>query len=251
MREAEVRRVSCGGAGCATWRDEAVGIASPILLDEILLDECGGLGGEVGVVAASGQPVDIGFFAKPGDLAFSVVAMGLAGGCDGFGLGDFAAKDGAGLSVAEGVKGAGGFSVLGDEGAGLCDEAGCEHGFRAGVDAVVERGTGRVEADAEDAIAGQRVSPGGPGAGERLAGGEADFDGADEFGVVVGVNARGCGGIEPVQQAMEPAGWMLFRAAAQAVAEIFRALRSLEEAVEESAEVESGAAGDDGEMAAG
>src|SRR5580700_1913360 len=101
MREAEVRRVSCGGAGCATWRDEAV---------------------------------DIAFFAKPGDLAFSVVAMGLAGGCDGFGLGDFAAKDGAGLSVAEGVKGAGGFSVLGDEGAGLCDEAGGEHGFRAGVD---------------------------------------------------------------------------------------------------------------------
>jgi len=63
------------------------------------------------------------------------------------------------------------------------------------VDAVVELLAGWVEADSEEAEAGEgvagNVGAGFEGGGERLAGGEADFEGADELWGVVGVDAYG------------------------------------------------------------
>jgi hypothetical protein len=90
-----------------------------------------------------------------------------------------------------------------------------------------------------------------PRLGERLASGEADFDGANELGVVVGMDTRGGSGIEAAENAVQPRGTVLLRTMPEAFTEFLRSLRPGEEAVEKSAEVEAGAAGDDGEMLAG
>ena len=107
----------------------------------------------LGRVAEIFDPVNIGFAAEPGELAFGVVAMALLRGGDGFGFGEGAVECGEGLAVAEGVEGFDA-TVLGEEGAGFFDEAGGEHGRCAVVNAVVELVAGWVEADSEEAEAG-------------------------------------------------------------------------------------------------
>ena len=88
---------------------------------------------------------------------------------------------------------------------GLLDEAAVgpfvKHGCGALVDAFVEERAGWVEAEAQDAIAGEGVAALLPLFGhgsaldcvEALAGCERDLDGAYDFGDVVGVDRR-CSG---------------------------------------------------------
>ena len=120
--------------------------------------------------------------------------MALLGGGDGFGLGKGSVDCGEGLAVAEGVEGFDA-AVLGEEGAGFFDEARLEHGCGAVVDSIVELLAVRVEADSEEAEAGQGIAGDlwsrFEGGGERFAGGEADFEGADELWGVVGVDSGG------------------------------------------------------------
>ena len=166
-------------------------------------------------------------------------------------FGGFSAQHGAGLAVAEGIKGGWGVAILRDEAAGFFDEAVGEHLRCASIDAGVEIGAGWVESDAEDAKAGEGIASRFPGFGERLAGGEADFDGADELGLVVGVDALGGGGIEAAKKTVQPSRTMSFGAAAETGAGFFRALRAGKEAFEQGAQIKAGAAGHDGKMAAG
>ena len=110
-----------------------------------------------GVVAEGFDPVDVGLAAKPGELALGVVAMALLG----FGDGVFSLtpleENGLRLTVAERVEGLDG-SVAGEERAGFFDETGGEHLGAALIEAVVESGARRVEADAEEAEAGERIA---------------------------------------------------------------------------------------------
>ena len=81
------------------------------------------------------------------------------------------------------------------------------------------------------------------GAGRR----GADLDGADELGLVVGMNAESGFGIEAAQQSPERSG---AAAMTQAAAKILVALGSVEEAFEHGAQVEAGASADDGKASA-
>jgi hypothetical protein len=163
---------------------------------------------------------------------------------------DFSAEHGARLAVAERLEGTGRLAVLGEEAAGFFDEAVGEHPCGAGVEAGVEGGAGRIEADAENAIAGEGVAAGFPGFGEGLAGGEADLDGADELGLVVRVDALRGGWIEAAEETVQPCRAVALGAAAKPGAQFFGTLRAGEESLEQGAQVEAGAAGDDGEMVA-
>ncbi len=151
----------------------------------------------------------LGFAAKPGELALGVVAMALLGRCAGIGQGDDAVKDGEGLTVAEGVERFDS-TVASEQGSSFFDEAGIEHPRGAGIEAAVQRLAGRVEAEAQEAEAGEGIAAG-LGTGfedlrQGLAGGEADFEGTDELGVVVVVDAGRGLRIEPLKNAMQPAG---------------------------------------------
>ena len=118
-------------------------------------DKSDGLLGDVGFAAEALEPVDIGFGAEPGSLAFGVVAVALLGLGDGGFEGELVAQDGGGFGVAEGGEGAAVRAVAGDEGAGFFDEAYVEHHGGALVDALVEEGSRRSEAEAEDAVSGE------------------------------------------------------------------------------------------------
>jgi tetratricopeptide (TPR) repeat protein len=104
---------------------------------------------------------------------------------------------------------------------------------------------GRIEAELEGAVAGEGVEALGEGVGGGLAGEEADFEGAEGFVAVVGVDAGGGGGVEAGEEAVE-AG-----ALGEAGAEGGGGGGAWGEAAEEGAEVETGAAAEDGEAAAG
>jgi len=204
------------------------------------------------VVAEGWDPVDLGLAAEPGELAFGIVAMALLGGSYRFFNRQRVPEHLEGLPVAEGVEGFDGAVAI-KEGAGFVDEAGGEHLGGAAVEAIIEGLAGRVEADAEKAEAGEGVA-GGRGVqdlGERGARSEADLNGADEFGNVVGVDAGGGGGIEALEQAMEPCFAVACEAALEAGAEIGLAGGAGKEAFGEGAEVEASSARDDGEAAAG
>ena len=69
---------------------------------------------------------------------------------------------------------------------------------------------------------------------------EADFDGADELGRVVGVDLlRGCA-IEATQNAVKITGAAAFGSFAQPLAQFFRTLRTGEKSFEQGTQVESG-----------
>ena len=103
------------------------------------------------------------------------------------------AQDGGCFGVSERGEGAAAFAVAGEEAFGLFDEAAIEHGCGALVDAFVETGAGWIEAEAQNAIAGEGVAALLPLLGERLICGERDFDGADDLGDVIGVDGGRCG----------------------------------------------------------
>jgi len=98
-----------------------------------------------------------------------------------------------------------------DEAFGLFDEPAVEHGIGALVDAFVETGARRVEAQPKDTVTGEGVSAFLPldrhrsaaAGAERLIGCERDLDGADDFGDVVGVDGGGCLGVEASKDAVE------------------------------------------------
>ena len=214
-----------------------------------LADELEGLVGDVFVAAAAFEPVHVRFAAEPGELALGVVAVALLGLGDGLLAGEFVFEDGGGFGVAERGEGAAVFAVAGDEAFGLFDEAAVEHGGGALVDAFVETCAWRVEAEAQDAIAGEGVAALLPLLGERFFCGEGDFDGADYFGDVVDVDGCGCGWVEAGEEAMEVGGAAGLGEFAEAFALAGFLGRGGEEAVDERAQVEAGAAGDDGQVA--
>ena len=117
-----------------------------------------GLSRDVLVAAVSFEPVDAGFAAEPGELAFGVVAMALLGLGNGLFASDFISQDGGCFGVTERGEGPAVCAIAGDEAFGFFDEAAVEHGSGALVDAFVELGAGWIKAETQDAIAGESVA---------------------------------------------------------------------------------------------
>ena len=160
----------------------------------------------------------LGLAAEPCDLALGVVAMALLRLGDGLFAGELAAQDGRGLGVAERGERAAVAAVALDEAFGLFDQAAVEHRRGALVDAFVEQRARRIEAEAQDAVAGEGIAALLPLLGERLLCGERDLDGADDFGDVVGVDGCGCGRVEAGEDAVQIGRAVGFGALAQTFA---------------------------------
>lgn len=169
-------------------------------------------------MAEAFEPMDAGFAAEPCSLAFGVVAVALLGLGHGLFASELAAKNGCCLSITQGGKWAAVWAVALDEALGLFDEASVKHGGSTLVDALVEQRSRRVEAESQDAIAGEGVAAFLPLLSKRLLCGERDFDGADDFGDVVGVNGRcGCC-VEASEEAVNVGRSVRFGALAEAFA---------------------------------
>ena len=153
------------------------------------------------VAAESWEPVQSGVFAEPGELAFGIVAVALLGLDDGLVGCGLAAQQRDCLGVAERGERAASLAVACDDLGSLFDETSAflgwfKHLGGAVVDACVEFGARGVEAEAEDTEASERIVRLFPLAGDGLTGSECDFDGADDFRRIVGVDEADRCGIE-------------------------------------------------------
>ena len=83
-----------------------------------------------------------------------------------------------------------------------------------------------------------------------MTGGETDFEGANELGFVIGVNAGSGGWVEASEHFMQPACALVVAGLLKAIAQCLLARRPGEKAHGERAEIEAGASGDDGEVIA-
>ena len=273
------------------------------LAPEVRLPACDpqrGGDGFVGV-AKRVEPVDLWLAAEPGELALGEAARGLLDICDGCGERDAAFEVGAKLGVADELKRLGvGWNAANiftrlvthprrDERADFVEPAGGEHFVDARIDAGVEGGARRREADFCDGVAFESVctqrtthfamcSFAGSFAhryifthpvkrfvsrfftrvsaattknlGDGFSCEDAHLDGADYFLGVARGDAGGGRGVESGEDLVEMHGTALFGAATKAIAEFFGARGGVGEAFEEGAEVESCAGGEDGEFRA-
>ena len=255
---------------------------------EVPLPACDPQRGGDGFVgtAEGGEPLDVWLAAEPGELALGEAARGLSDICDCRGERDAAFEVGAQVGVADelerlrvGCDAANIFTRLvtrlfthprRDEGADFVEPAGGEHFVDASVDAGVEGGARRREADFRDGVAFEsvvasvvayfativirRVNVTGAACtenlGDGLSGEDAHLYGADYFLRVARGDAGGGRGVEAGEDFVEMHWTALLGAATEAVAEFFRARRGVGEAFDEGAEVESCAGGEDGEFRA-
>jgi hypothetical protein len=230
-------------------------------------------------VAEGREPVDVWLAAEPGELALGEAARGLLDIRDSDGEWEAAFEMGAEVGVADELERlrVGGDAAniftrfvtllvthLGrDEGADFVEPAGGEHFVHTGIDAGVESGTRRREADFGDGVAFESVAAhfativirrvGAASAenlGDWLFGEDAHLDGADYFLGVAGGDAGGGGGVEAGQDFVQVRCAVQLGAAAETVAEFLGARGGVGEAFEEGAEVESCAGGEDGELRA-
>ncbi len=135
-------------------------------------------------------------------------------------------------------------NAAGDEYADFFEPTGGEHRGGARVDACVERGARRQQAELDDFVALQRVAAAAMDFGDRFSGEQAQFDGANYFLRVAGGDARGGFRIQAREHAMQMLGTMLFGFLTQARANFFGALRSLGESFEQRAKVQAGSGGE-------
>jgi hypothetical protein len=232
--------------------------------------------------------VDILLAAEPGELALGEAARRLLDLRDGIGEAEVALEMGAEVRVADELERLNVFRhPRGNERADFVEPAGGEHFVDAGVDAGVEGGARRAEADFRDGVAfeGIRTHPrpylfthffthfifthtdiftqgrisfatcfftrgGAEDFGDGFAGQQAHLNRADNF---LGVARRDAGGgfaVEAREDFVQVLGAMLLCGSQQTLAQFFRACGSVGEAFEERAEVESRAGGEDGELRA-
>ena len=117
--------------------------------------------------------------------------------------GEFVLQDSNGFGIAERREWATASAVTGNEAFSLFNQAAVKHRCSALVDAFVETFAWRIEAETQDAIAGEGVAALLPLCGERAFCGERDFNGADYFGDIVDVNGCSRGWIETREDTMK------------------------------------------------
>ena len=131
-----------------------------------------------------------------------------------------------------------------DERADFFQPSGCEHRIGACVNARVQRGARRLQADFDYFVALQRIAAAAMDFAHRFSGEQAQFDGADYFLRVRRRDARRGFGIETREHAMKMLRTVLFGRLPQARANFFGALRRLGQAFEQRAQIQPGPSGE-------
>lgn len=183
--------------------------------------------------------------AKPGHLAFGVVAMALLRCGDGCRFGERAAQNCHCLPVSQSIQRPDGTEAI-DQRTGFSEQALGEHTRGSLVDASVKLWSRRVEADAQKPEAGERLAPLGEQLRHGATRGQRNLQGADELGSIVGMDAAGSRGVQACEQAMQPSGTAPRMAGTQALAQLRVALRAEKKALRERAQIQPGAARDEG-----
>lgn len=205
--------------------------------------------GDVVVAAAAFEPVHIRFAAKPCELAFGIIAVALLGLGHGLFPSEFVLQDSNGFGVAERREWATVSAVAGNQAFSLFNQAAVKHRCSALVDAFVEMFAWRIEAETQDAIAGEGVAAFLPLCRERAFCGERDFNGADDFRDIVDVNGCSRGWIEAREDTMKVSSTSGLTDFAEAFALAGLLEWRREESFDQRAQIKASSASDDGQVA--
>lgn len=206
-----------------------------------------------GVISETRKPGDIRFPPKPGHLPLGVMARGALGLFDRLLEADFAPEDRPRLGISQRPNG---FRVAraclesGEQSAGLLEQPLSEHVLDASIDAVVEPGPLRIETNSQDAEASQALSPPRQKGGERPACREAHLDRSDDLRGISRPDPLGARRVEAEQEPVEEFASASFRHAAKARPKPLRALRPLEQPLQEGSKVESRSTDEDRQLPA-
>ena len=189
------------------------------------------------IVTESTHPSHLRFPPEPGHLAFGVVAMGLLSCLQcGFPI-DFPSQKLDCLFIAQRSQRARRIAVFLHEACGFLDQTRREHLLGTLINARIESIAIRIETEPKNVEALERLPPPPPQLSHFLPGGQTNFDGANELGRVIRVNASGCRGIKSLQHAMQVRRSLFCGALAQALTQSFRTLRPGEEPFQQRAEI--------------
>ena len=132
-----------------------------------------------------------------------------------------------------------------DERADFFQPSGCEHRIGACVDARVQRGARRLQADFDYFVALQRIAAAAMDFAHRFSGEQAQFDRSDYFLRVRRRDARRGFGIETREHAMKMIRTAQFGRMPEAHANFFGALRRLGQAFEQRSQIQPSSSGED------
>ena len=196
-------------------------------------------------VAEACEPVHAGFFAEPGELTLGEATRGLLDLLHGVFFAEAAGEMFAQLRITDELEWLRvGRDAACDERANFCEPSGGEHRIRARVDACVERGARRQQADFDYFIPMQGVAAAAMDFAHWFSGEQPQFERANYFLCVARGNARGRFCVQTRERAMQMFGAAELDPLPQARANFFRALRSICESFEESAQIQSGPCGE-------
>ncbi len=203
-----------------------------------------------GYIAAKAlKPVDLRVAPEPGELTFGIVAMASLGFDDGLCEQSLTTHNAEGLGVPERAKGPGCLTKSFIDFGSFFEQPLGEHGSGPGVDAVVELGARRIQPDLQDAETLEGIASDRPLMRLRSSRQQRNFQAADEFGGIVRVY-RSCGlGIEAAHEMVQSGAATAGRKALQTTPEMIIPWRRGSKTVEQSAEIEAGASGNNGESA--
>src|SRR6267143_4431016 len=141
-----------------------------------------------GITAKTIEPCHFWFATKPGHLPFCVIAMGLLSGLERLLAREVSAQEFNRLSVAERSQRASGVAIFLQQGLGLLDQPMFEHVLRPLIDALIKRIPIGIEAYTQNAKAAQGVATLlSPQLRQLAARGQANFNGTDQLGRVIGM----------------------------------------------------------------
>src|SRR6202043_2990253 len=131
------------------------------------------------------------------------------------------------------------WNTAADEAGDLFEPAAIEHPMDALLDAFVERGARRLEADLHGRVSLQARSPGPVDFGNRPSSAQADFDCANHLGAIAGADAQSGLGVQTPQDTMQVLEAVFVRARFQPRSQFLRASGGVGQAFEKRTEIKS------------
>src|ERR1700730_12992215 len=180
-----------------------------------------------GITAKTIEPCHFWFATKPGHLSFCVIAVGLLRGLECLLAREASVQELNRLSVAESSQRAGAVAIFLQQALGLLDQPMFEHVLRPLIDALIKRIPIGLETDTQNAKAAQGVATLLlPQLRYLPARGQANFNGTDQLGRVMGMYLCRSSTVQMVQEAVQVVGASAGVMFPQTLAQSLRALRA-------------------------
>jgi hypothetical protein len=185
------------------------------------------------------HPIYVRLTSKPCNLPLGVIAVGLLDSVDcGFRI-NFSIEQLHHLLVTDRAERPRGVAVFLEKVSRFLDQPGIEHSQYSFVDTPIKFSPVGVETDSQYLKTSQWLPAGLPLLAHWLFLGDANFDGANHLGHIIGVNSRSGLSIDSLKNAVQMTGALFVSALAKPLAQFFRALRAGKQSVKQRPQVQT------------